>query len=169
MPSLLVRTAVSQLRTIFNVDKFLFLEGVYIAGNVQVELIGLDFFKGSHMSEPLHIHPISIGTEDIVDMALIQLVLVLVLAVSQLAFRILARSIDEEDIVGGTVFLKHQNTCRDRCAIEQIGGQTDNSIQQILLNDSLADTAFCRTSKQNTMRNNSSHATITTQRVWFLN
>ena len=57
------------------------------------------------MSEPLHIHPISIGTEDIVDMALIQLVLVLVLAVSQVALRILARSIDEEDIVGARFFL----------------------------------------------------------------
>lgn len=50
------------------------------------------------MSEPLHIHPISIGTEDIVDMALIQLVLVLVLAVSQVALRIFARSVDEEDM-----------------------------------------------------------------------
>ena len=101
------------------------------------------------MSKPLHIHPICIGTEDIVDMALIQFVLVLVLAVSQLSFRILAGSINEKDIAGGTIFLKHQNTCRDRSAIEQIGGQTDNSIQQIFLNDSLADTAFRRASKQN--------------------
>ena len=112
------------------------------------------------MSEPLYIRPVGIGTKDIVDMALIQLVLVFVLAVSQLAFRILAGSVDEEDIAGGTIFLKHQNTCRDGGAIEQIGRQTNNSIQQILLYDGLTDTAFRRTSKQNAMRNNRSHAAI---------
>ena len=117
------------------------------------------------MCKALYIYTLGVGAEDVIDMAPIQFVLVFILAISQVSVCILSGSINEEDITGGTVLLKHQNTCRDRGSVEQVRRKTNYSVQQIFLNDRLTDTTLGRATEQNAVRDNCCHTTVAAQRV----
>ena len=81
-----------------NVDQFFLLEGVHIAGNVQVKLIGLDFLERCHMCKALYIYTLGVGAENVIDMVLIQFVLVFVLAISQVSVCILRTGSQEDQL-----------------------------------------------------------------------
>ena len=98
-------------------------------------------------------------------MALIQLVLVLVLAVSQIAVCILAGSIDEQHVVGSPVLLEDHDACRNRSAVEKVSRQADDCVQEVLLDHGLTDASLGGTAEQNTVGNDCRHAAIATQRM----
>ena len=62
-----------------DIHQFLLLKGIHIPGDVEVEVIFLDFLKRRYMAELVHILPCLVGVDDAGNIAVAQNVLVLAL------------------------------------------------------------------------------------------
>ena len=62
--------------------------------------------------------------------------------------------VDHKDALSGgrVFFVQHQNTSRDAGAVEQVGGQANNSFEETRFNQFLADDRFGIAAKQDAVR-----------------
>ena len=73
-------------------------------------------------------------------------------------------SVNKQNVGIASAFTEDNDTSRNRCAVEQILGQTDNRINQVFIHNSLTNFAFACTSEQNAVRSNSGNSSVSAHR-----
>src|SRR5574344_1622219 len=135
-----------------NVDRFFFLERIYITRNVEIVVVLSHFLKCGKMTVLFYLLALTISVNNLLDMLRTELVLGLDL------FKLLAGINEENVVILLTAFLEHQDTGRDACAIEDIGRKSDDGIHIVLLLDEeTADYALGIATEQHAMRSDTSH------------
>jgi hypothetical protein len=69
-----------------------------------------------------------------------------------------AAGVDEQHLVVGLVLAEDQHGGGDAGAVEQLGRQADHGIEQVLLDQLLADAPLGRATEQHAMRHDDRHA-----------
>jgi hypothetical protein len=118
-----------------DVDLLFLLEGVHVAGDVEVEVVLVaDLGDGGAVGVLLDIRERAEGGDDLVEVGLAQAGLVL---------RVLelAAGVDEENIRRLLALVEDQDGGGDAGAEEEIGGQADDAFEEVFL-DQAADRAF---------------------------
>ena len=129
-------------------------EGVYVAGDIQVELVFFDLGQRGGIGILIHLFEVVEGPDDLVDILLAEAVLVFDILV-------LTAGVDEQDVfiaVGTSPvprlagFVKDYDGGWDASTEEQVGRQADDGIEDIVLDKLLANLALGSATEQYTMR-----------------
>ena len=135
-----------------DVDRFFFLESIYITRNVEIIVVLSYFLQCGKMTVLFYFLALTIGVNNLLDMLRTELVLCLDL------LKLLAGINKQDVVILLTAFLEHQDTGRDACAIEDVGRQTDDGIHIVLfLNEETADYTLGIATEQHAMRSDTSH------------
>lgn len=98
-----------------DVNRFFLLESINVTRNVEVVVVFGYLLQGGKVAVFLNLLAITVGVNNLLNMLWAELVLCLYL------LKILAGINEENTVVFLTAFLKHQNTGRDACSIEDVG------------------------------------------------
>lgn len=126
---------------------FFFLEGIDIAGNVEVVVVFDNLLKTSQMGKLIHIAALGISVQDLLDVGVRHGVLVLALVK-------LLGSVDKVDtaVRGVTVLFENDDRRRNAGVKEDIGWQADHGVNSSFFEEVLTDLAFGVATEKNPMR-----------------
>lgn len=133
-------------------NRFLFLEGIDVARDVEVVVVLLDLAQLGDMAEFLDALPLPVGADDALDVLGAEVV-VLSNFLKPLA------GVDEEDVVGVLpLLLQHQNAGGDAGAVEDIGRQADDGVEPVaVLNQVAADVSLGGAAEEHAVRQDAGH------------
>ena len=118
-----------------NIKFFYRLAGIYITRNIQIITVSTDFITGHCTGISGNRFAVAYRIGNTFDVTFAQLVVFPF-------FDKTLRSIDNQHIVIVTMLFEHHDESRNTCAKENIGRQSDNGIDVILLNKVATDFAF---------------------------
>ena len=135
-----------------NVDRLFFLESINVTRNIEIVVVFCHLLQCGKMAVLFYFLALTISIYNFLDVLRTEFVLGLYL------FKLLACINEQDVVILFTAFLKHQNTSRNACAIEDVGRESDDGIHIVLLlNEKTTDYALGITTEQHTMRSNTSH------------
>src|SRR5690606_38448810 len=110
-------------------------KGIDISRNVQVVLVLFDFTEAGDIGVFINAGSSLVGVQDFLDVGLAEQVLVF-------TGLEIAAGVDKQHLVVVLGFFEQQNCCGNACAVEQLFRQADNGIQQVFIDQLLANPAF---------------------------
>ena len=119
------------------VDGCFFLEGVDVAGDVEIVVVFGDFFEGGQVAVFILLYALAVGIDDDLDVVVGEFVLVLFL------FKV-AASVNEQYVVGMLAApLEDENTGGDTGAVEDVGREANDGIEEVaVFDEEAADEGF---------------------------
>ena len=140
-----------------NVNLFLGLEGVHIAGDIEIEVVLSNLFGAGPVRVFLYDRACPEGLYHFSDMRLVHDVL-------RLAGCKLLASVDEEyvlaDLILATLLaraVENENSDRDAGRSEQVGGQADHGVEQIFFYERLPDAPLGGAAKEHAVGDDHRH------------
>ena len=126
----------------------------YIAGDIQVEVVGLNLVHFHASGVPFDdLRSLLVGVDDLLDMLVGQVVLPLGL------LEMLGR-VDEQDIVGLLALLQDKDADRDAGRVEQVRWQADDGVDVPVVEELAADLRLRAAAEQYAVRQDDRHHTV---------
>lgn len=133
---------------------------VHVAADVEIVVVGVgDLGLGDEAAVFRQFALVGENEVDLFNVFRAEFVLVF-------AFGKLPVGIDEEHLVSqvvGLVFIHHQHTGGNARAVKQTGRQTDDGLDNVVVNEQFADKLFLATPKQNAMRHDGCQVPVALQ------
>ncbi len=140
------------------IDLRLRLEGIDVAGNVQVETVALDLLEGRLVGVAVALGSSPVGIDDLDDVLLAQAVLFLA------RFEI-AAGVDEQDVafmraqaIRLTRAVEDHDADRNARGRKQLPRQSDNRVENVVADQLFANLPFGARAKENAVRRDNRHA-----------
>ena len=140
------------------VDFFLGLCRAYIARNIQVKVVFLDFIHAHPAGVARLFFAVLVGADDFVDMLGQKLVLAF-------AFFKMLGCVDKQHIIWLFALFQHQNANGYACREKQIGGQPNHRINMPVFEQLGANTRLGTAAKQHAMRQDNGHNAVLLQKM----
>ena len=134
------------------------LGGVHVAADVQVEVVALDLGQVGHVGKTLHVLEGAVGLDDAGDVLTVQEVVGPVGAVVPRLGRVHEQH--PAAPVGGPVAVQHADGDGDAGPEEQIGGKSDDRLEQVGLDHALPDLAHGAVPEQDAAGHHHAHPAL---------